>query len=69
MHVRHAATLPQGKGQVGRWPGAHHRAAGRYVGVSIQTVRVYHDKGPLPEPDRDVSGYRRYADHAINCPS
>lgn len=32
----------------------------RYVGVSIKTVRVYHDKGLLPEPDRDGSGYRRY---------
>ncbi|MGY6019394.1 MerR family transcriptional regulator [Streptomyces spinosirectus] len=32
----------------------------RYVGVSIKTIRVYHDKGLLPEPDRDVSGYRRY---------
>ncbi|AGP52011.1 MerR family transcriptional regulator [Streptomyces rapamycinicus] len=31
-----------------------------YVGVSIKTVRVYHDKGLLPEPDRDASGYRRY---------
>ncbi|KOG07035.1 MerR family transcriptional regulator [Streptomyces viridochromogenes] len=38
----------------------------RYVGVSIKTVRVYHDKGLLPEPDRDASGYRRYgADDAI----
>ncbi|MEU9996533.1 MerR family transcriptional regulator [Streptomyces sp. NPDC050848] len=31
-----------------------------YVGVSIKTIRVYHDKGLLPEPDRDASGYRRY---------
>ncbi len=31
-----------------------------YVGVSTKTIRVYHDKGLLPEPDRDVSGYRRY---------
>ncbi|MGW7412927.1 MerR family transcriptional regulator [Streptomyces sp. NPDC054863] len=31
-----------------------------YVGVSVKTVRVYHDKGLLPEPDRDASGYRRY---------
>ncbi|WP_433398802.1 MerR family transcriptional regulator [Streptomyces sp. CA-146814] len=35
------------------------RLAG-YVGVSIKTIRVYHDKGLLPEPDRDASGYRRY---------
>ncbi|MER5400974.1 MerR family transcriptional regulator [Streptomyces sp. NPDC002599] len=32
----------------------------RYVGVSVKTIRVYHDKGLLPEPDRDASGYRRY---------
>jgi DNA-binding transcriptional MerR regulator len=32
----------------------------RYVGVSTKTIRVYHDKGLLPEPDRDSSGYRRY---------
>ncbi|MDF6045472.1 MerR family transcriptional regulator [Streptomyces sp. JH14] len=32
----------------------------RYVGVSIKTIRVYHDKGLLPEPERDASGYRRY---------
>jgi DNA-binding transcriptional MerR regulator len=32
----------------------------RYAGVSIKTVRVYHDKGLLAEPDRDASGYRRY---------
>jgi len=33
----------------------------RYVGVSTKTIRVYHAKGLLPEPDRDVSGYRRYS--------
>ncbi|MFJ6635199.1 MerR family transcriptional regulator [Streptomyces sp. NPDC091376] len=39
----------------------------RYVGVSIKTIRVYHDKGLLPEPDRDASGYRRYgADDAVD---
>ncbi|MFE0186744.1 MerR family transcriptional regulator [Streptomyces sp. NPDC058989] len=32
----------------------------RYIGVSTKTIRVYHDKGLLPEPDRDASGYRRY---------
>lgn len=38
----------------------------RYLGVSTKTIRVYHDKGLLPEPDRDTSGYRRYgAGHAI----
>ncbi|WP_411153114.1 MerR family transcriptional regulator [Streptomyces sp. A30] len=39
----------------------------KYVGVSIKTIRVYHDKGLLPEPDRDASGYRRYgANDAID---
>jgi DNA-binding transcriptional MerR regulator len=32
----------------------------RYLAVSTKTIRVYHDKGLLPEPDRDASGYRRY---------
>ncbi|MGN9783897.1 MerR family transcriptional regulator [Nonomuraea sp. ZG12] len=39
----------------------------RCVGVSIKTIRVYHDRGLLPEPGRDASGYRRYgADDAID---
>ncbi|MEW9527100.1 MerR family transcriptional regulator [Microbispora sp. NPDC049125] len=39
----------------------------RYVGVSIKTIRVYHDKGLLPEPGRDASGYRQYgANDAID---
>lgn len=38
-----------------------------YVGVSIKTIRVYHAKGLLAEPERDSSGYRRYtAQHAID---
>jgi DNA-binding transcriptional MerR regulator len=32
----------------------------RAVGVSVKTIRVYHAKGLLPEPERDFSGYRRY---------
>ena len=31
-----------------------------YVGVSVRTVRHYHQLGLLPEPTRDQSGYRRY---------
>ena len=31
-----------------------------YVGVTAKTIRVYHAKGLLPEPERDSSGYRRY---------
>jgi DNA-binding transcriptional MerR regulator len=37
----------------------------RYVGVSTKTVRVYHAKGLLPEPERDASGYRRYPAQAV----
>lgn len=37
-----------------------------YAGVTIKAVRVYHERGLLPEPPRDASGYRRYdAGHAI----
>ncbi|WIX88563.1 MerR family transcriptional regulator [Amycolatopsis sp. DG1A-15b] len=28
--------------------------------VTAKTIRVYHAKGLLPEPERDSSGYRRY---------
>ncbi|MFI7387260.1 MerR family transcriptional regulator [Streptomyces sp. NPDC049813] len=31
-----------------------------YAGVTVRAVRHYHDKGLLPEPERDHSGYRRY---------
>lgn len=37
-----------------------------YAGVTIRAVRHYHQRGLLPEPSRDSSGYRRYsAQHAI----
>jgi DNA-binding transcriptional MerR regulator len=37
-----------------------------YAGVSIKTIRHYHERGLLTEPDRDSSGYRRYtAQHAV----
>jgi DNA-binding transcriptional MerR regulator len=31
-----------------------------YAGVTIKTIRHYHERGLLAEPDRDSSGYRRY---------
>jgi len=31
-----------------------------YAGVTVRTVRHYHQIGLLPEPERDTSGYRRY---------
>jgi DNA-binding transcriptional MerR regulator len=38
-----------------------------YVGVTAKTIRVYHAKGLLPEPERDASGYRRYrAEDAVD---
>lgn len=38
-----------------------------YAGVSVRTVRVYHAKGLLDEPERDAAGYRRYtASHAVD---
>jgi DNA-binding transcriptional MerR regulator len=36
-----------------------------YAGVTVRTVRHYHQIGLLPEPERDVSGYRRYAAMAV----
>lgn len=34
--------------------------AAAFAGVTIKTVRHYHKLGLVEEPDRDVSGYRRY---------
>jgi len=36
-----------------------------YAGVTVRTVRHYHAKGLLAEPERDRSGYRRYDAHAV----
>ena len=36
-----------------------------YVGVTIRAVRHYHQRGLLPEPARDASGYRRYDAQAV----
>ena len=36
-----------------------------YAGVTVRAVRHYHLKGLLPEPERDVSGYRRYPAAAV----
>ncbi|MEU3600814.1 MerR family transcriptional regulator [Streptomyces sp. NPDC006798] len=36
-----------------------------YAGVTVRTVRHYHAKGLLPEPERDHSGYRRYGAGAV----
>ncbi len=36
-----------------------------YAGVTPRAVRFYHQKGLLPEPERDGSGYRRYDAAAV----
>jgi DNA-binding transcriptional MerR regulator len=36
-----------------------------YVGVTVRAVRHYHQRGLLPEPERDHSGYRRYDARAV----
>ena len=36
-----------------------------YAGVTIRTVRHYHQVGLLPEPERDASGYRTYDAAAV----
>ena len=37
-----------------------------YAGVTTKAIRHYHERGLLPEPERDSSGYRRYdAQHAL----
>jgi DNA-binding transcriptional MerR regulator len=36
-----------------------------YVGVTVRAVRHYHQRGLLPEPERDPSGYRRYGAQAV----
>lgn len=36
-----------------------------YVGVTVRAVRHYHQRGLLPEPERDASGYRRYGADAV----
>ena len=36
-----------------------------YVGVTTRAVRHYHQRGLLPEPERDASGYRRYGAQAV----
>jgi len=36
-----------------------------YAGVTVRAVRHYHQIGLLPEPERDVSGYRSYGAAAV----
>ena len=36
-----------------------------YVGLTVRAIRHYHQRGLIPEPERDVSGYRRYDADAV----
>ncbi|MEV0567759.1 MerR family transcriptional regulator [Dactylosporangium sp. NPDC050588] len=36
-----------------------------YTGVTVRTVRHYHQIGLLPEPERDAAGYRKYGATAV----
>jgi DNA-binding transcriptional MerR regulator len=36
-----------------------------FAGVTVRAVRHYHQRGLLPEPPRDSSGYRRYDAQAV----
>ena len=36
-----------------------------FAGVTVRAVRHYHQRGLLPEPPRDASGYRRYDAEAV----
>jgi len=36
-----------------------------YVEVTVRAIRHYHQRGLIPEPGRDASGYRRYDANAV----
>src|SRR2546423_2466572 len=38
----------------------------RDAGVTVDTVRFYERRGVLPVPEREISGYRRYAEDAAD---
>jgi len=44
----------------GQDPGLLIGEAAALLGISAKAIRVYHDRGLLPEAPRDASGYRRY---------
>jgi DNA-binding transcriptional MerR regulator len=41
------------------------RCQASVAGVTVRAVRHYHQRGLLPEPPRDPSGYRRYGAQAV----
>lgn len=44
----------------GDTPGLRIGDAAQLLQITPKAIRVYHEYGLLPEPDRDTSGYRRY---------
>lgn len=46
-------------------PGLRIGDAAQLLRVTPKAIRVYHEHGLLPEPDRDASGYRRYDERAL----
>lgn len=46
-------------------PGLRIGEAAALVGVTVKAIRVYHERGILPEAERDASGYRRYPPSAL----
>ena len=53
--MANAARWPDGQD-----PGLLIGEAAGLLGISAKAIRVYHDRGLLPEAPRDASGYRRY---------
>lgn len=46
-------------------PGLRIGDAAELLQITTKAIRVYHEYGLLPEPDRDASGYRRYDASAL----
>jgi len=46
-------------------PGLRIGDAAALLQITTKAIRVYHEYGLLPEPDRDESGYRRYDANAL----
>ncbi len=46
-------------------PGLRIGDAAALMRITPKAIRVYHEYGLLPEPDRDASGYRRYDSGAL----
>jgi DNA-binding transcriptional MerR regulator len=50
---------------MGREPSLTIGDVAAFAGVTVRAVRHYHQRGLLPEPPRDASGYRRYDAQAV----